>query len=99
MMTIFLLMKKQMSNVNLYTHTMITDYLLGNNDPWDRIIAAKKWMTWEMSVSKMSLKNEHDEHSKNDDSGLTTTTIYQFMCHQLKRRHGQNAELLKTMEK
>ncbi len=29
------------------------DYLLGDN-AWDRIIAAKNWMLWEMTVSKLS---------------------------------------------
>ena len=40
------------------------DYLLGNN-PYDRIIAAKAWMMWEMSVSKLLEKRDVDLGGEN----------------------------------
>ena len=52
-------------NIKRETLHKYYDYLLGDN-AWDRIIAAKNWMLWEMTVSKFSGNTEVEVDANKD---------------------------------
>lgn len=51
------LSQEQTNNVRRKSLHVYYDYLLGE-DAWKRIVAATNWMTWEMSVSRMTIPNK-----------------------------------------